>query len=182
MIEVFDLPIPGAKILKLNRHNDKRGWFTETFRKSWLTEAGINDNFIFDYWSFNKSKNTLRGLHAQSKEAPQSKLISVLNGSIQDVIVDARPYSITYKQHCSIILTKDNPCVVYIPKGCYHGFLTLESNTYVGYKLDNYHDSNSEVGIRWNCEELNIDWLSKKSPITSIRDKNHPFWNDAYKF
>lgn len=182
MIDVVELPIPGAKIFKLKQHIDSRGWFTETFRVSWLKEAGITDQFIFDYWSFNKSKNTLRGLHAQSKDTPQSKLIMVLNGSIQDVLVDARPHSITYKHHCSIILTKDNPCIVYIPKGCYHGFLTLEPNTFVGYKLDNYHNPNAEVGIKWNCETLNIDWLKTKKPILSVRDTLHPSWDEAYKF
>lgn len=182
MIEVVDLPLKDAKLIKLKRHEDNRGWFTETFRQSWFTDIGIHDQFCFEFWSFSKETSTLRGLHAQTNDAPQSKLIQVLNGSIQDVLVDARQDSPTYGQYCDVVLTNSEPCLIYIPQGFYHGFITLEPNTYVGYRVNNYHNAAAECGVMFNSSSLNIDWQIKKDLIISQRDQSHPDWSQAYKF
>ena len=184
MIEVIDLPLADAKLFTLSRHCDNRGWFTETLRQSWLDAAGIDNKFIFEYCSFNKAPDTIRGLHAQSSAAPQAKLVSVLNGTIVDVLVDARVDSPTYGQNCTVELNQTEPSFVYIPAGFYHGFVTLEPNTYVMYKLDNYHNSEAEQGVMWNDPTLNIQWPLSGSVTRTIsqRDQQHPSWNDAYKF
>ena len=181
MIIVEDLPLKDAKLFKLNRHTDNRGWFTETFRQSWIDEHLNWQEFLFEFWSFSENAGTLRGLHTQTHEAPQAKLVSVLNGSIHDVLVDARIGSSTYGQSCSITLTKDEPAMIFVPRGFYHGFITLEPNTYVGYKVDGYHDSIRERGLMWNAPELNIQWPMDPTTI-SQRDQNHPNWDTAYKF
>ena len=184
MIDYIDLPLKDAKVLKLKRLGDSRGWFTETFRESWLLEAGITNKFIFDYTSFNANTNTLRGMHTQNNITPQAKLVSVLNGSIVDVIVDARIDSPTYGQYCKIVIAKDDPCIVYVPRGFYHGLITTEPNTYVNYKLDNYFSGADEVGLTWNDTKINIDWvMSSEHDITlSQRDQSHPEWDNCYKF
>lgn len=180
---VEQLPLKDAKVLRLDRKHDHRGWFTETFRREWLLEAKIPNEFIFEFWSFSEFKNTVRGMHSQTSEHPQSKLVSVLNGSILDVLVDAREDSPTFGEHCSVILTSYESSLIYVPRGFYHGFITLEPNTYVGYKLDNYYDGDSECGLCCNDSTLNIDWqVSTNNCITSIRDQSHPSWNDCYKF
>jgi dTDP-4-dehydrorhamnose 3,5-epimerase len=183
-MQVFDLPLQDAKIIKLNRHGDSRGWFTEDFRQSWLDEIGIENKFIFDYTSFSANTNTLRGMHAQTDAAPQAKLVSVFNGSILDVLVDARADSPTFGQSCKININKDDPIAVYIPRGFYHGFLTLEPNSYVNYKLDNYYNAQAECGIDAEDTTLNIQWpfAPDISVVKSERDKKHPTWNECYKF
>jgi dTDP-4-dehydrorhamnose 3,5-epimerase len=184
MITVEDLPLKDAKVIKLKRHGDNRGWFTEDFRESWLEEIGITNKFIFDYSSFSTDLNTLRGMHAQTAVCPQAKLVSIFNGSILDVLVDARLDSPTYGQSCKINITKDNPIIVYVPRGFYHGFLTLEPNTYVNYKLDNYYNAQAECGIAAEDVTLDIQWpfVPDRSLIVSDRDLSHPTWNNAYKF
>ena len=182
MITVEDLPLKDAKLFKLNRHTDNRGWFTETFRQSWVDEHLDLQNFIFEFWSFSEAAGTLRGLHSQTSSQPQAKLVSVLNGSIYDVLVDARLDSPTYGQTCGVTLTKDDPSMVFVPRVFYHGFITLEPNTYVGYKVDNYHNATEECGVMWNSPNLKINWPLVDTLTISQRDQGHPTWDDAYKF
>ena len=184
MITIEDLPLKDAKVIKLKRYRDSRGWLTEDFRESWLEKIGITNKFIFDYTSFSVNSNTLRGMHSQTAVCPQAKLVSVFNGSILDVLVDARLDSPTFGQSCKISITKDDPIIVYVPRGFYHGFLTLEPNTYVNYKLDNYHDAQAECGINAEDATLNIHWpfVPDQSLVVSDRDLCHPSWNTAYKF
>ena len=182
-MNVEQLPLKDAKVLRLDRKHDHRGWFTETFRKEWLPEAGISNEFIFEFWSLSEFKNTVRGMHSQTADQPQAKLVSVLNGSIMDVLVDAREDSPTFGQYCTVTLTSYNSSLIYVPRGFYHGFITLEPNTYVGYKLDNYYLSSAECGLSWDDPTINIDWKAiTNNCITSIRDRGHPGWNDCYKF
>lgn len=181
MKKIIDLPLKDAKVIYLDRHTDRRGWFSETFRQSWLTEAGINNKFIFEFWSFSEHTSTLRGLHAQTATQPQAKLVTVLHGGIYDVLVDARLDSPTYGKSYGITIGKDNPCVVYIPRGFYHGFITLDPNTYVGYKVDNYHNAAEECGVDYKTIE-DIKWPIKQDITISDRDSGHPSWNDCYKF
>jgi dTDP-4-dehydrorhamnose 3,5-epimerase len=181
MIE--NLSIHGVKLIPINRIVDDRGWFSETFKQSWLTEFEIPYNFVFEFFSYNTNIGTLRGLHSQSdKTTTPGKLLQVLSGSIQDVIVDARTYSPTYGNHLSIVINSADPKLIYIPRGCYHGFVTLEPNTLVGYKVDRYRDIQSECGIAWNDPTLNIDWAIKNHLIISNRDQTNPLWEHAAKF
>jgi dTDP-4-dehydrorhamnose 3,5-epimerase len=185
MLLSASLPLKDAKLFTLKQLKDNRGWFVETYRKSWIEqEIDQHMNFTFDYTSFNSHANTVRGMHAQNHIQPQSKLVSVLHGSIQDVIIDARKDSPTFGQHWSIMLNDIIPQVLYVPAGFYHGFKTLQANTLVHYKLDNYHNAEAECGVMFDDKDLNIDWLLKLQDdlIISERDKKHPSWNDAYKF
>lgn len=177
-----ELSLTGAKLITLERKFDNRGWFSETFKNSWLENFGIPNNFIFEFWSYNEQANTLRGLHSQSNGYVPAKLIMVLTGKIQDIIVDARKNSPTFGQHLSIILDSKNPQLLYVPKGFYHGFVTLEPNTFVGYKVDEYHAPNSECGLAYNDSKLGLDWLVKDNLIISNRDQNNPDWDNCYKF
>lgn len=182
-IIIEELPLQGAKIIRLDRKHDNRGWFTETYRQSWLEPAEIPNPFIFEFWSFSEAQYTLRGMHSQTAEMPQAKLVSVLNGSIQDVLVDARLDSPTFGKHCSVTLNKDDATMIYIPRGFYHGFVTLEPNTYVGYKLDNYYvGPHIECGFAYDDPEINIAWPGADNYVISQRDQNHPSWSDCYKF
>lgn len=177
------LALDGAKLISLTRIPDNRGWFSETFKQSWSQLFGISTEFVFECRSYNHSKGTLRGLHSQLGELAPAKLIQVLTGSIQDVIVDARQSSPSYGQWQSVILTADDPKLLFVPRGFYHGFMTLEDHTHVSYKVDQYRDGPEvECGVAWDDPILDIKWRKQDSLIISDRDRSNPSWELAAKF
>jgi dTDP-4-dehydrorhamnose 3,5-epimerase len=178
----YDLFIHGAKAFDLRAHLDNRGRFSETFRESWLADAGISNKFLFDCYSVSSQPGTVRGLHAQTESAPQAKLVTVIKGAVQDIIVDARINSPTYGKHCAVLISENSPKLVYIPAGCYHGFVTLAPDTILHYKMDNYHSPQHERGVAYNDPDLNIDWTFFPSTTISERDSQHPSWKNSYKF
>jgi dTDP-4-dehydrorhamnose 3,5-epimerase len=181
-MQIEDLPLKDAKVFRLQRLNDNRGWFTEYLRQSWLDDAGITNRFIFDYVSFSINQGTLRGMHAQSDQAPQAKLVTTLNGSILDILVDARIDSPTFGKTCTVQIDRDNPCIVYVPRGFYHGFITLTDNTYVSYKVDNYYNAQEERGFTYTDSVLSDIIHHFNISEVSDRDKAHPSWIECYKF
>lgn len=173
MIQVTDLTIHGVKLITLERHSDRRGWINESWRDEWAEQIGIPDKFVQDMLSWNDRPYTLRGLHGLSVD--QYKLVSVVNGKIFDVVVDARPDSPTFKQHISMTLSVYIPIMLLVPPGCFHGYLTLESNTAVAYKVSHYHSTELDRGINWADPALKINWpLYNNTPIISDRDTKHP--------
>ena len=142
---------------------DNRGWLKEEFKKSF-----IKKNLVFTLVSSSK-KNVLRGLHMQTKK-PQDKFLSVLKGRILDVAVDLRKNSKTYGKHFKIILSEKNGKHLFVPKGFAHGILGLGKENILHYACSNYRDSKSEVSIKWNDNDLKINWGVKK-PIISKKDK-----------
>ncbi len=115
---------------------------------------------MHDNQSFSQ-KGTLRGLHAQASAFAQGKLVRVLQGSVLDIAVDIRKNSKSYGQSFSIVLSGENHKQLWIPSGFLHGFLTLEDNTIFTYKVTNYYDKNSELGVIWNDPTLKIDWATQ---------------------
>ena len=111
------------------------------------------------------------------RKNPQGKYISVLKGKILDVVVDCRKKSKTFGKHFKIILSELNCKSIYIPSGFAHGFLGLDNENIVIYSCTNYRDKNSEIGIKWDDEDLNINW-NILNPILSKKDqKNLEFKN-----
>jgi dTDP-4-dehydrorhamnose 3,5-epimerase len=162
-------------------HKDIRGFFSEDYNKKDFSKFGIIDNFIQDNVSFSRYKNTIRGLHFQLKPFAQSKLLKVINGSIYDVFIDLREKSPTYGEFGSYNLST-NDGWIYIPEGFAHGFCTLEDNTIVSYKVNQYYNKKSELGILWNDPFFSIDWpLKGVQPIISDKDLGLPLWNEALK-
>jgi len=157
-------------IFKSKNFFDNRGHFREL-----AIEKVIKKKLIFTVVSKSK-KNVLRGLHMQ-KKTPQGKHISVLKGKILDVAVDCRKNSKTYGKHYKIILSDRNCKSIYIPPGFLHGFLSLDKENIVMYSCTKYRDKNSEIGIKWDDEDLNINW-NIFNPILSKKDqKNLEFKN-----
>ena len=152
-MKIVKTKFSGLKIIVSPKFSDERGEFRELFKKKILKE-----NAEFKFTCFSKSKkNVLRGLHLQKPNA-QGKYITVIKGKILDVAVDLRRQSRTYKKSFKIILSSKNCKSVYIPKGFAHGFCTLKDSTSVLYKVDNSYNKESESGIIWNDDTLNIKW------------------------
>ena len=169
----------GVYILEPDVYPDERGFFMEMFnRKKFVELTGMEIDFIQDNLAQSK-KGVLRGLHFQIAEYAQAKLVTVLKGKVQDVIVDMRPGSSTYKKSMSIILSANNKKQLFIPRGFAHGYLSLEDETLFYYKIDNQYCQKAEGGIYYGDEELGIDWLIKKEElILSEKDKKLPIFKE----
>lgn len=160
-------------IVKSKNITDNRGYFREVF-----IEKYIKKKLIFSVVSKSK-KNVLRGLHMQ-KVNPQGKYVSVVKGKILDVAVDCRRNSKTFGKHYKISLSEKNAKSVFIPAGFLHGFLGLENENVVVYGCTKYRNKNSETGVIWNDDSLNIKWPIKK-PIISNKDKNNISFKEFLK-
>lgn len=148
--------IEGLCVITPAIHEDKRGYFMETYSKRDMEENGLYYDFVQDNQS-KSSKGVLRGLHFQ-KHYPQTKLVRVIKGSVFDVAVDVRPGSKTYGKWFGIELTEENRKQFLIPKGFAHGFLVLSDEAEFCYKCDDFYHPNDEGGIIWNDEEIGVDW------------------------
>ena len=163
-MKIIKTKIKDLLLLKTSIYKDKRGFFKEVEKNKILKKK-----FIFDCFSYSK-KNTLRGMHLQTKKS-QAKIISVVQGKILDVVVDLRKNSKTYGKYFSIEISQNSNFSLFIPQKFAHGFLCLTKECAVYYKCTNYRDKNSETTIKWNDKKLNINWPVKK-PILSKKDKN----------
>jgi len=152
-------------VVNNKNHKDKRGYFKEL-----LLEKKIKKNFPFFVMSYSK-KSVLRGLHIQKKN-PQGKYISVIKGKVFDVSLDLRKNSKTFGKVFTIILSEKNSKSLFIPAGFAHGFCALDKENYIVYNCTKYRNQESEVGIKYNDEDLNIKWPIKK-PIVSLKDKKN---------
>jgi len=161
-MKIIKTKIKDLVLIKTELFKDKRGFFKEIEKFKVLKKK-----FIFDCFSYSK-KNTLRGLHLQTRKS-QAKIITVVHGKILDVVVDLRKKSPNYGKHFSIEISDNSDFSIFIPEGFAHGFLCLSKNCAVYYKCTNYRDKESEKTIKWNDKDLNINWPIKK-PILSKKD------------
>ena len=182
-MEIEKTTIDGCVIIKPTIYTDERGLFFESFKDSENYSKFSPNTFIQDNISVSK-KNVLRGLHFQIGQYAQAKLIRVLLGVVQDVIVDCRLNSPTFLNVFSYILDGKKYEQMFIPKGCAHGYLVLQDNTIFSYKVDNDYNKESESGIMYNDPDLNIKWFIDKEEfiIISVKDSQLPTWKDSYKF
>ena len=155
----------GVKTFSKVFHESTMGYFAETYKDAWLEET-----FLQDSVSLSKKAGTIRGLHFQKDNSAQGKLITVLEGSIQDYFVDLRINSPSFKDYGSIKISKLNNLALFIPRGFAHGFITLEPDTIVSYKLDNYYSPKNEVTISWDDPDLAINWPKNFTYSFSSKD------------
>ncbi len=167
-MNITKLNLQDAFAINLNSYKDERGVFIESFNQSRFKEiTGITTDFIQDNLSISH-KNVLRGMHYQLK-TPQAKLISVIQGSAFDIIIDLRISSPTFKKYFAITLNTPSQ-QLYIPAGFAHGFLSLEDNTIFSYKVDNRYNPSDEHTIAFDCTTLNLPWPNGDF-IVSEKDK-----------
>ncbi len=177
-MKITETNIKGLLVIEPRIFNDDRGYFYESYNKAKFTEAGIAVDFVQDNQSFSH-KGAIRGLHGQADPFAQGKLVRVISGKVLDVAVDIRKNSPTYGQHYSIELSGDNKTQFWIPAGFLHGFAVLEDNTIFTYKVNNYYDKASEIGVLWNDVTLNIDWgIATGEALLSPKDEILPTFKD----
>ena len=174
-MQIDRLDIPDILVITPTRHTDARGFFSEVFRSEWLAPYGVNAPFVQENHAFSAQRGVLRGLHYQAPPSAQGKLLRCLKGAILDVVVDIRHGSPTFGRHVSVESSAANWRQIWIPPGFAHGYVTLEPNTEVLYKVTAYYDPAAERGVAWDDPALGIDWrLPAAGMIIADKDLRNP--------
>lgn len=174
-MEMEELSIPGASLIRPTRFEDHRGFFSEVYNRRALAEAGLDVEFVQDNHSLSRQRGTIRGLHFQVPPHAVDKLVRVLSGAIFDVVVDLRRGSPTYGKHVSLILSESSWEQLFVPSGCAHGFCSLEPDTQVFYKVSDYWYPDVDRGLAWNDPDLGIDWpIGEANVVVSEKDAGQP--------
>ena len=174
--------LEGCFIIEPKIIKDERGYFMESFNENTFQKGtGKAVHFVQDNQSFS-SKGVFRGLHYQTGEHAQAKLVRVLQGEVLDVVVDIRPDSKTFGEYVSVLLTGENQTQFFVPRGFAHGFLVLSDTATFFYKCDNFYNKESEGGIIYNDKSVNIDWqFPTENLIISEKDLILPTLENAKK-
>ncbi|AFO59135.1 MULTISPECIES: dTDP-4-dehydrorhamnose 3,5-epimerase [unclassified Natrinema] len=170
---------PEVQVIVPEVFSDDRGYLLETFDEDMFKEAGINEEFVLDFYSQSRA-NVLRGLHVQTEPAAQAKLVHVIQGAVFDVVVDVRPESNRFGEYVTRRLSGDDKEILYIPAGFAHGYLVLEDDTLVHYKGSHSYAPKHIQGIAWDDPDLSIKWPIDGNPALSDKDLDWPTlreWN-----
>ncbi len=170
--------LPGVIIVEPQVFGDNRGWFCETYNKEKMSALGIDMEFIQDNQSMSVPKFTLRGIHFQNEPYAQSKLVRCVAGKILDFAIDLRKGSPTYLKWVTVELSAENKLQLFIPKGFGHGFLTLEDNSQVCYKVDDIWSRECERSIIYSDPDIALE-LPEGDYILSDKDRNAPMLKDC---
>jgi dTDP-4-dehydrorhamnose 3,5-epimerase len=174
-MQITDTTLPEVKLIQPVRHGDSRGFFAEIFRADALAAHGIDSGFVQENHSLSSTPGVVRGLHFQLAPMAQAKLLRVVAGAILDVAVDIRQGSPNYGKHVAVVLSAAEGNQLYVPEGFAHGFCTLEPNSELVYKVNQYYSPKHDRGLLWDDPALDIDWrLGGQEPVLSDKDKHHP--------
>jgi dTDP-4-dehydrorhamnose 3,5-epimerase len=169
------LAIPDVILLEPARHRDHRGFFSETYSKRALSDAGIGVDFVQDNHSLSRERGVVRGLHFQTAPTPQDKLVRVPRGAVFDVAVDLRHGSPTFGKWVGAILSGENWHQLFVPKGFAHGFCTLEPDSELLYKVSDYYAPECDRGVAWDDPDIGIDWpIKPEEAVLSEKDAKQP--------
>lgn len=167
-------PLEGLFIYRPRVHHDERGYFYESYNVSHFKDIAGFRPFVQDNRSLS-AKGTLRGFHFQKPPHEQAKLVGLLKGRAFDVAIDIRPQSSTFGQWFGTELNMEDPKFIYIPRGFAHGFMALEEDTEIFYKVDEFYNKAAEGGITFNDPEISVQWPSISSEIIlSPKDRSLP--------
>lgn len=167
-------PIPDLLIYRPRRFDDERGFFSESWSASAFAAQGLSFDWCQDNHSLTRRPGMLRGLHYQAPPMAQTKLVRCTSGRIWDVAADMRADSPGLGRWFGIELSPDNGTQLLIPRGFLHGFVALEANSEVQYKVDNPFDEDCDGAVAWNDPVLAIDWPLDGAPVLSAKDAAAP--------
>lgn len=170
-MDIQESPISGLFLIRPRVLPDRRGSFAKVFHAETFEKYALRSDFRETYYSISH-KNVIRGMHFQSPPHDHAKLVYVPAGQIQDVILDLRKASPTFRQHFSTELNSNQGIALYIPQGCAHGFCSLADNTIVTYMQTSEYAPNHDHGIRY--DSFGCEWQNDGAAILSDRDLNFP--------
>lgn len=168
-IEATD--IESVLVVTPRRHRDERGWFAESWNPRRMDGPLSEIAFVQDNQSVSLRRHTVRGLHFQAPPFAQAKLVHCARGAILDIAVDIRAGSPTFGKHVAIELSEENGRQLFVPEGFLHGFMTLQENTLVAYKVTDFYHGPAEGTVLWNSPSLGIEWPATAEAVT-LSDKD----------
>lgn len=169
-MQIESTRIQDLLVVRLDVHEDSRGWFKENWQRKKMVGQGLPDfRPVQNNISFNRNAGATRGLHAE----PWDKYVSVANGRVFGAWCDLREGSSTYGETFTIEI--DPSIAVFVPRGVANGFQALEDNTSYSYLVNDHWKPDAE----YSFVNLNlIDWPLVPTEV-SEKDKNHPTLEDA---
>lgn len=179
LLDIVKTRIPDVTRLEPRRFGDSRGFFSETWNQRRMAEAGFEIDFVQDNHSYSADVGTVRGLHYQRPPMAQAKLVRVARGAILDVAVDVRRGSPTFGEWVAEELSAENGRQLFVPEGFLHGFVTLQPDTDVIYKVSAFYAPECDGAVRYDDPDLAIDWgAAAKSAVLSDKDAAAPAFRD----
>lgn len=175
-MQFIQTSLSGVVLCVPKRFTDERGFFSETYSSRDFAEAGLRYDFVQDNHSLSRRAGTIRGLHFQAPPHAQAKLVRCIRGRVLDVAVDIRRGSPTFAQSVSAELSAENGHQLLIGPGFLHGFVTLEPDTEIVYKCDDYYAPDSDGAVLFSDKQLGIDWggIDNADAVLSEKDANAP--------
>lgn len=178
-MDIAETAIADVKRLTPRRFGDARGFFTETWNRRRMAEAGLDIDFVQDNHSYSAEAGTVRGLHYQRPPNAQGKLVRVARGAVLDVAVDVRRGSPTFGRWVAEELSYENGAMLWVPRGFLHGFVTLVPDTDVIYKVDGFYAPDCDGAVRFDDPDLAIDWgIDPARAVLSVKDAAAPAFRD----
>lgn len=169
--------LKGVYKIDLEKKGDDRGFFARVFCKNEYAKYNLNSDIVQINTSVTPNKGTFRGLHYQLPPKAEDKIIKVVKGSLFDITVDLRPNSPTYMQNYTTEISADNRTMMYIPKGCAHGYLILEDYTEVVYMVTEFYSPENERVLRWNDPKISVK-LPYEPVYFSQKDTSAPDFDE----
>ncbi len=178
-MKVSQTELNGVFLLEPARFGDPRGFFSESWNRKRMAEAGFKIDWVQDNHSISAETGTVRGLHFQAPPHAQAKLVRCGRGRLFDVVVDIRRGSPTYGKWAGVELSADNGLQLLIPAGFLHGFITREPDTEIIYKCSDYYAPECDGAVRFDDPDIGIDWgLNGVAAVLSDKDGAAPFLID----
>jgi dTDP-4-dehydrorhamnose 3,5-epimerase len=172
-MQIEQTRLPGVVILTPQRFGDARGFFSESWSKKRMAEAGLDYDWVQDNHSLSAQVGTVRGLHFQAPPHAQDKLVRCAKGALFDVAVDIRKGSPTYGHWVGVELTFENGKQLLVPAGFLHGFVTRAPDTEISYKCTDYYAPQSDGAVRFDSPEIGIDWgMGETQTLLSDKDRD----------
>lgn len=166
MLRFEELNIKGCFEIQNFFAEDDRGCFVKTYHADTLLKNKLDFEIRESYYSISR-KDVIRGMHFQLPPHDHHKMVYCLKGRVLDVILDLRKSSSTYLQLASLEL-EEKKSSVFIPKGCAHGFLSLEDESIMVYNVSTVYAQEADSGIAWNS--FGFNW-PVQDPVLSKRDQ-----------
>jgi len=178
-MDIEHTPLPGVVVLTPARFGDSRGFFSESWNRKRMAEAGFDIDFVQDNHSLSAQAGTVRGLHFQAPPHAQAKLVRCGRGRLFDVAVDIRVGSPAYGRWFGVELSFENGRQLLVPEGFLHGFVTRTPDTEIIYKCSDYYAPDCDGAVRFDDADIGIDWeLGDAAPILSDKDAAAPAFAD----
>ena len=174
-----EAPLKGAWLIDPSRKEDSRGFFARLFCKREFGGIGLETDFVQVNSSMSLKVGTLRGIHYQLTPSAEVKLVRCVRGELWDCVVDLRPSSPTFGRWFGATLTAANRTMLYVPRGCAHGFLTLADESEILYLVSAYYSPENERGLRWDDSRFGIEWPGQPTEL-SEKDLTWPLFDPVY--